>query len=165
MAKARKEYEAIATCTMGCALFGVPFKGTEMAKVALLYSSIFGDKAYEALLEFMRTENNDTLDEVRDDFVELCGKLVPPVELFCAYEEVASDESYSSRLPNKMPGLLSGLSQHKYFAAGMRALTDATLRALGAGTVSESDISKPTKLMIWTALRITRFSYPGKCTT
>ncbi|KAK5125182.1 hypothetical protein LTR85_000858 [Meristemomyces frigidus] len=128
MAKARKEYEAIATCTMGCAFFGVPFRGTEMAKIALLYSSMFGNEAYEALLTFMRTEKNDTLDEVREDFVEFCGKLNPPVDLFCAYEEVPSDVSFSSRLIPK------GLLQHKYFATPVRAVTGAGLRAFGAGT-------------------------------
>lgn len=80
MAKSRNEYEAIATCTMGCVFFGAPFKGTDMVKLALLYTEVFGKDAFDSLLAFMRAEKNDTLEELREDFVEYCKKLSPSVD-------------------------------------------------------------------------------------
>ncbi|KAK4573996.1 hypothetical protein LTR86_001757 [Recurvomyces mirabilis] len=130
IAKSKKQYEAIATCTMGCLFFGVPFRGTEMARIALMYSSVFGSDAYEALLTFMKAEKNDVLDEVREDFVEFCNKLVPAIEVYCFWEQVSSDVAYSTDIAQK----LGKLGQHKYFAAGARAVTNVTLRKLGAGT-------------------------------
>ncbi|KAK5115752.1 hypothetical protein LTR62_000841 [Meristemomyces frigidus] len=130
IAKGRKEYETTATCTTGCAFFGVPFAGTEMAKVALLYNSVFGNDAYEDLLEFMRAEKNTTLDEVRDDFVEFCNKLKPPIDLLCAWEQKPMDASFSTNWMQKLPKL----GQHKYFAAGARAVVGAGLWSVGAGT-------------------------------
>lgn len=135
MAKARKEYEAIVTCTMGCAFFGAPFKGSEMAKVALLYSSVFGNDAYESLLSFMRTETNDTLDEVVSDFMEIREKLVPKIELFCAYEEVPTDVAYAERMVNSPK--MSSLTQHKFFRAGAKKLMEVGFSGL-PGTVRES---------------------------
>ncbi|KAK0920597.1 hypothetical protein LTR91_019205 [Friedmanniomyces endolithicus] len=128
MAKARKEYEAIVTCTMGCAFFGAPFKGSEMAKVALLYSSVFGNDAYESLLSFMRTETNDTLDEVVSDFMEIREKLVPKIELFCAYEEVPTDVAYAERMVNSPK--MSSLTQHKFFRAGAKKLMEVGFSGL-----------------------------------
>lgn len=104
-----------------------------MAKVALLYSSVFGNEAYESLLSFMRTEKNDTLDEVTDDFVEISNKLVPPIELFCAWEQVPTQVSYGERAAQKIPRLL----QHKFFKAGARKAMEVGCSAmLGNGTVS-----------------------------
>ncbi|KAK3669911.1 hypothetical protein LTR78_010222 [Recurvomyces mirabilis] len=124
------KYEAIATCTMGCLFFEVPFRGTEMARIALMYSSVFGSDAYEALLTFMKAEKNDVLEEVREDFVEFCNKLIPAIEVYCFWEQVSSDVAYSTDIAQK----LGKLGQHKYFATGARAVTNVTLRKLGAGT-------------------------------
>ncbi|KAF2768853.1 hypothetical protein EJ03DRAFT_112885 [Teratosphaeria nubilosa] len=129
MAKARKEFEAILTCTVGCVFLGAPFEGSSMARVALAYSSVFGSEAYEALLSFMQTGNNDTLDEVREDFVEICNNLDPSIELLCEWEQVATDASYAARITDNAPRLL----QHKAFTAGIRAVLDLSIRQ---GTVS-----------------------------
>ena len=53
-----------------------------MAKIALLCSSVFGNEAYESLLSFMRTEKNDTLDEVMTDFMGIaCAPSRPLLRL------------------------------------------------------------------------------------
>ena len=103
-----------------------------MAKIALLYSSVFGNEAYESLLSFMRTEKNDTLDEVTSDFMEICSKLVPPIELFCAWEQVPTAASYSDRVASKVPALL----QQQFFKAGARRFMEMGFSAFGSGTVS-----------------------------
>lgn len=132
MARARSEFESILTCTVGCLFFGAPFRGTNMAKIALLYSSVFGIEAYESLLSFMRAEKNDALDEVTHDFMEICSKLTPPIDLFCAYEQVPTDVSYSQRMTDAAPRLL----QHKFFRAGTKAILDLGGAAFKSGTVS-----------------------------
>lgn len=132
MARAKKDYEAIVTCTMGCVFFGSPFRGSDMAKIALLYSSVFGNEAYESLLSFMKTEKNDFLDELTDDFMEISNKLVPPIELICFWEQVATDISYADRLTSNLPGLL----QHSFFRVSARKVMDIGLSALGTSTVS-----------------------------
>ena len=103
-----------------------------MAKVALLCSSVFGNEAYESLLSFMRTEKNDTLDEVMTDFMGICSKLVPPVDLFCAWEQNPTAASYSERVSSKVPGLL----QQEFFKAGARNFMETGFSAFGSGTVS-----------------------------
>lgn len=103
-----------------------------MAKIALLYSSVFGNDAYESLLSFMSTEKNDTLDEVTNEFMEICGRLAPPIDLFCAWEQVPTAFTYSERVTSKVPGLL----QQPFFKTGARKLMETGLFALGSGTVS-----------------------------
>jgi hypothetical protein len=103
-----------------------------MARMALLYSSVFGNEAYESLLSFMRTEKNDILDEVTSDFMEICSKLVPPVDLFCAWEQNPTAVSYSERVASKVPGLL----QQQFFKAGARKFMETGFSAFGTGTVS-----------------------------
>lgn len=105
-----------------------------MAKLALLYSSVFGNDAYESLLSFMSTEKNDTLDEVTNDFMEICRRLEPPIELFCAWEQIPTAMSYSERVTSKVPGLL----QQQFFKSGARKLMETGLFALGSGTVSDA---------------------------
>ena len=103
-----------------------------MAKIALLYSSVFGNDAYESLLSFMRSEKNDTLDEVTSDLMEICGRLVPPIDLFCAWEQNPTAVSYSEKISQKVPGLL----QQQFFKAGARKFMEAGFSAFGTGTVS-----------------------------
>jgi hypothetical protein len=107
-----------------------------MAKIALLTSSVFGHEAYESLLEFMRAEKNDTLDEVTNDFMEISNKLAPPIELFCAWEQVPTDVSYSERFAQKLPSLL----QQKAFKASARAVLDLGSATFKTGTVSQGVI-------------------------
>lgn len=105
--------------------------------MALLYSSIFGSEAYEALLQFMRTEKNDTLDEIVTDFVEISNKLVPPMDVVCVWEQIPTSVSYADRGFTKMNGLL----QHNFFKASAAMLIEVGLNAFGAGTVSPSILS------------------------
>lgn len=106
-----------------------------MAKIALLYSSVFGNEAYESLLQFMSTEKNDPLDELTDDFVEICNRFNPRIELVCAYEQVAMQVVYSEKI---VPALLS----HSVFMSGVRSLMDFGLSSFGAGTVSSERFLK-----------------------
>jgi hypothetical protein len=100
-----------------------------MAKIALLYSSVFGNEAYESLLSFMKSEKNDVLDEVTNDFLEICKNLAPPIELFCAWEQNPTSVSYSERISENAPSLLS----QNFFKKLMETSFSA---ALGSGTVS-----------------------------
>ncbi|KAF2148555.1 hypothetical protein K461DRAFT_232934, partial [Myriangium duriaei CBS 260.36] len=133
IAKASKEYEPLAICTVGCGFFGTPFHGTAMAKLGLLYTSVFGQEGYEALLSFMKNERNDTLDEVTSDFVAICNKFVPPIDLFCAYEEMEIDASkFVEKATQKAPALLS----HQFFKDGATRLLNKGHSSLGYGQVS-----------------------------
>ena len=103
-----------------------------MAKIAIYTNQVLGHEAYESLLQFMKAERNDALDEVTNDFMEISGKLAPPIELFCAYEQVATNVSYSDRVVQKLPGLL----QHNAFKASARAVVGLGTMTLKVGTVS-----------------------------
>jgi len=105
-----------------------------MARLALLYSSVFGHDAYESLLSFMRSENNDTLDEVTNDFMEISSKLVPAIELCCVHEQVRTAVSYSEKIAQKMPQFM----QQMGIKASARAMLDWGTSALGTGEVSQA---------------------------
>lgn len=111
----------------------MPFRGTDMAKIALLYSSVFGEDAYQSLLAFMHTERNDTLEEVTNEFMDICHKLLPPIDVFCAYEQVPTVISYGDRLAQKAPTLL----KNGFFKAGARRFMEHGFAALGAGKVGK----------------------------
>lgn len=128
MAKAKPEHEAIVTCTMGCLFFGTPFRGTNMAKLALAYSSVFGNEAYESLLEFLKSEKNDALDEVTNDFIEISSNLSPKIDILCVWEKVSTSVAYSDKI---IPALL----QQTLFKTGVKKILDVGLSAMAAGTV------------------------------
>lgn len=91
-----------------------------MARIALMYSSVFGSDAYESLLSFMRTEKNDILDEVTSDFVEIYSKMNPPIDIVCVWEMVSMD--YSQML---VDGIMKrGPLQYKAFKASAKAVLD-----------------------------------------
>lgn len=102
-----------------------------MAKIALMYSSIFGNEAYEALITLMRSEKNDALDEVTSDFMEICNKLTPPMDLVCVWEQLPTVVSYSEKIAKRLPGLL----QQPIFKAGVRRFIEAGFSVFGTGTV------------------------------
>lgn len=122
MAKARQEWESVVTCTTGCVFFGSPFRGTNMAKLALMINSSFGSDAYESLISFMRAEKNDALDEVTNDFMEITKLLNPTIELLCVYEQVGTDIS------NFAPHTVARLTKQKYFKAAARKIQDVSFR-------------------------------------
>lgn len=121
MARGREEWEGIVTCTTGCAFFGSPFEGSEMAKIALLYNAAFGTDAYESLLSLMRTEKNDALDEIKHDFMEITKMYNPPIDLLCIWEMVPTDIS------NFSPQMLSKLSKNRYFKVAARKAGEGLL--------------------------------------
>ncbi len=80
----------------------------------------------------MRSENNDALDEVTNDFMEISSKLAPPIELLCIWEQVPTSVSYSDRIAQSLPRLM----QHKAFTSSARAVLDLGAMAFKTGTVS-----------------------------
>jgi hypothetical protein len=64
--------------------------------------------------------------------MEICTKLTPPVDLFCAWEQNPTAASYSERVSSKVPGLL----KQEFFKAGARKFMETGFSAFGSGTVS-----------------------------
>ncbi len=71
----------------GCLFFGTPFNGAPAAAAAAMLSQM-GEKVEQAtsskLLDLMKP-GDESLNELRNEFVRLAGKLTPKVELFCFY--------------------------------------------------------------------------------
>ena len=86
----------------GCLFFGTPFAGTKAAAAAAMLASI-GEKMDLAtsskLLDMMKPDD-EGLNELRNDFVRLAGKLTPKIELFCFYEEQPTDFAQLAGLPS-----------------------------------------------------------------
>ncbi|RSM07674.1 hypothetical protein CDV31_008567 [Fusarium ambrosium] len=90
LAESRKNvYPHLFEDIAGCATFGTPFKGAEAASMAVMLSYI-GEKMAKAepskLLELMRPDD-ESLTELRRDFVRAVGELHPKIVLFGFWEE------------------------------------------------------------------------------
>lgn len=100
-------FEAIS----GCVLFGTPFKGAPSAALASLWAKI-GEKYDQAtpskLLDLMKPED-EALNELRNDFVRLVGKLSQRIELFCFYEQHKTDFSKLLNLPKWVNAVIKPL--------------------------------------------------------
>ena len=87
--------------------------------VLMLSSAAFGDEAHESLLELMKSERNDVLEEISNDFMEIGSRLLPPIDLVCVYEVVPTDISkYAGKV---LPGVLQ-----QAFKASARAVANLT---------------------------------------
>jgi len=86
----------------GCLFFGTPFSGTKAAAAAAMLAAI-GEKIDVAtsskLLDQLKPDD-ESLNELRNDFVRLAGKLTPKIELFCFYEEQPTDFAKLAGLPD-----------------------------------------------------------------
>lgn len=79
-----------------------------MAKMALYYNYVFGKESYEALLDFMRPDQGGSLEEVTQEFMELKDRLVPRIQVCCAYETIETNfASYIRKATPRMPGILT----------------------------------------------------------
>lgn len=91
-------FEAIAAAIF----FGTPFNGAPVASVAAMYSH-FAEKAGAAtsskLLELMKP-GEESLRELKHEFMRLAGKLNPKIDLMCFYEEQPTDFSKMAGLPS-----------------------------------------------------------------
>ncbi|KAI1335246.1 hypothetical protein F5Y15DRAFT_398616 [Xylariaceae sp. FL0016] len=97
-------FEAIAASIF----FGTPFNGAAVASVAAMYAHLaekVGQATASKLLDLMKP-GDETLRELRHEFMRLAGKLSPKIDLLCFYEEQPTDFSKMAGLPS-----LFGLSK------------------------------------------------------
>ncbi|EPS39642.1 hypothetical protein H072_6585 [Dactylellina haptotyla CBS 200.50] len=98
-----KMFEAIT----GCIFFGTPFDGAHAAAVALMFaqtSEFFGlDQATHSKLLDLMKPGDEGLRDIKNDFMRLCTKMTPKIELFCFYEEKPTDWSKQAGIPFKIP--------------------------------------------------------------
>ncbi|TEA14029.1 Ankyrin-3 [Colletotrichum sidae] len=80
-------------CIAGCAFFGTPFGGAQVAAVASMLGDIgerLGHTKSSALVKLM-TPGEESLNELKNDFLRLAQKIGPAVQLFCFYENHPTD--------------------------------------------------------------------------
>lgn len=99
---------------MGGIFIGVPFRGTSVANLALMYASVaslWGEQYYRALLEDMKETDaeNAALNELRDELRRVEMDLYPKLEFRCIYETEATDFGELFKQLLHMPGFLSKL--------------------------------------------------------
>ncbi|KAF9882373.1 hypothetical protein CkaCkLH20_00409 [Colletotrichum karsti] len=80
-------------CIAGCAFFGTPFGGTEIAATASMLGDFGEQLGYtkSSALVKMMTPGDESLNELKNDFLRLALKLSPAVQLFCFYENHPTD--------------------------------------------------------------------------
>ncbi|KAF4928951.1 Ankyrin-3 [Colletotrichum viniferum] len=80
-------------CIAGCAFFGTPFGGAQVAAVAALlgdFGEHLGYTKSSALVKMM-TPGDEGLNELKNDFLRLVRKISPEIQLFCFYENHPTD--------------------------------------------------------------------------
>lgn len=86
----------------GCIFFGTPFDGAPSAALASLWA-VVGEKIDQTipskLLDLMKP-GNESLRELKNDFVRLVGKLSQKIELFCFWEQHETDYTKLIDLPS-----------------------------------------------------------------
>lgn len=86
-------YPDMYECIAGCVFFGTPFNGAPVAEIADYWAKInekSGIAVNSQLLELLKP-GNDSLRELKRDFVEASGKLMQKVELLCFYEQMMTN--------------------------------------------------------------------------
>ncbi|CCF38951.1 hypothetical protein CH063_00303 [Colletotrichum higginsianum] len=89
----RDIFPRVFECIAGCAFFGTPFGGAHVAAVASMLGDIgerLGYTKSSALVKMM-TPGDESLNELRGDFLRLALKLSPAVQLTCFYENHPTD--------------------------------------------------------------------------
>ncbi|RKL03206.1 hypothetical protein BFJ71_g4301 [Fusarium oxysporum] len=118
----------------GCAFFGTPFKGAEAASLACMLSSVgekLGHATASKLLELMRPDD-ESLAELRKEFVRLVIKTTPKIELCGFYEEHPTTIKDLSG----MPQFLSALSipmpkKYAEFVTRDSSILDGVMETMG----------------------------------
>ncbi|RBA22188.1 hypothetical protein FPRO05_00535 [Fusarium proliferatum] len=118
----------------GCAFFGTPFKGAEAASLACMLSSVgekLGHATTSKLLELMRPDD-ESLAELRKEFVRLVIKTTPKIELCGFYEEHPTTIKDLSG----MPQFLSALSipmpkKYAEFVTRDSSILDGVMETMG----------------------------------
>ncbi|KAF6819564.1 multiple ankyrin repeats single kh domain-containing protein [Colletotrichum sojae] len=89
----RELFPRMFECIAGCAFFGTPFGGAQVAAAASMlgdFGEHLGYTKSSALVKMM-TPGDETLNELKNDFLRLALKLSPAVQLFCFYENHPTD--------------------------------------------------------------------------
>ncbi|KAF3922304.1 Ankyrin-1 [Dactylellina cionopaga] len=98
-----KMFEAIT----GCVFFGTPFDGTHAAAAASMFAQVSEfltlDQATGSKLLDLMKPGDEGLRDLKNEFMRLCTKMSPKIELFCFYEEKPTDWSRQAGLPFKIP--------------------------------------------------------------
>ncbi|KAL2876056.1 hypothetical protein SGCOL_008760 [Colletotrichum sp. CLE4] len=89
----REIFPRLFECIAGCAFFGTPFGGAQVAAVASMLGDVGEQLGYtkSSALVKMMTPGDESLNELRGDFLRLALKLSPAVQLFCFYENHPTD--------------------------------------------------------------------------
>lgn len=104
----RDRFPTMSECISGCLFFGTPFYGTPAASVASMLA-VFGerlDKATSTKLLGLMKPGDESLRELRNDFLRLTNKLTPKTELFCFYEEHPTNFAQQAGLPAVFGGAI-----------------------------------------------------------
>ncbi|KAI5859496.1 hypothetical protein GGS23DRAFT_320106 [Durotheca rogersii] len=104
-------FEAIAAAIF----FGTPFNGAPVASAAAMYAHLaekVGAASSSKLLDLMKP-GDESLRELKHEFMRLAGKVSPRIELFCFFEEQPTDFSKIAGLPNLF-GLSKALIPKEY---------------------------------------------------
>ncbi|KAF3929654.1 Ankyrin-2 [Arthrobotrys entomopaga] len=97
-----KMFEAIT----GCIFFGTPFDGAHAAAAATMFSQAseffrLDQATHSKLLDLLKI-GDEGLRDIKNDFMRLCTKISPKIELFCFYEEKPTDWT-KEILPFRIP--------------------------------------------------------------
>ncbi|KAK6502735.1 hypothetical protein TWF506_003310 [Arthrobotrys conoides] len=98
-----KMFEAVT----GCIFFGTPFQGASLAAAASMFAQVseffsLDQATASKLLDLMKTDD-ESLRDIRNEFVRLSTKMSPKIELWCFYEEKPTDWSKQIGLPFRVP--------------------------------------------------------------
>ncbi|KAK6330555.1 hypothetical protein TWF718_002755 [Orbilia javanica] len=98
-----KMFEAVT----GCIFFGTPFEGASVAAAASMFAQVSEflnlDQATSSKLLDLMKPDDESLRDIRNEFVRLSTKMSPKIELWCFYEEKPTDWSKQIGLPFRVP--------------------------------------------------------------
>ncbi|KAF3163644.1 hypothetical protein TWF225_002027 [Orbilia oligospora] len=98
-----KMFEAVT----GCIFFGTPFQGASVAAAASMFAQVSEflnlDQATASKLLDLMKPDDESLRDIRNEFVRLSTKMSPKIELWCFYEERPTDWSKQIGLPFRVP--------------------------------------------------------------
>lgn len=132
----RQTYPDMYESISGCLFFGTPFNGAPVADVAAYWAKIneqFGKSINSSLLALL-TPGNETLRELKRDFIRSAGKLSQKVELHCFYEEKLTEwDNIIAKLTgqNFPKELLEKLSQKVCHAKKLSSQSQVLTRIIG----------------------------------
>jgi len=89
----RDSYTEMLEATAGCIFFGSPFLGAESASMAAMMSVVgekFGLATTSKLLDLMKP-GDESLRDLRGEFLRLVSKTSPKIEVHCFWEEQNTD--------------------------------------------------------------------------